>query len=210
MNPAMACQSKFLISYYVTSATTLLKVLDSLAKEHAENKNFLDAHMIAFLASKIGLRKESAIKEHKPYPALYKNREMQALITLAKAQEKLKIGKLPGLTCWVALRVAEMLEHIHSKDMRDNFIADVHRVLPEGQITFVIKATQNANYIIRDCKGHQQARMQYHKNALRIKKLLDAQALMNRARDNGMRIAISIALISFFCVLYYILYKYSH
>ncbi len=209
MNPALPCLSKFLLPYYVTSATAMLKVLDALAKEHAENKSFIDTHMIAFLAAKIGMRKESAIKEHKPYPELYRNKEMQALITLAKAQDKLKIGKLPGLTYWVSLRMAEMLEHIHSKEMRDNFITDIHRIMPEGKMMFVIKAFQNKNYIVRDCKGHQHARIKYHKNALQIKKLLDKTALSSKARHNGMRLAVSIALIGFFGVLYYVLYKYS-
>ena len=209
MNPALPCLSAFLVPYYITSATEMLKVLDTLAKEHADNKSFIDAHMIAFLAAKIGLRKESAIKEHKPYRELYQNREMQALITLAKAQDKLKIGKLPGLTYWVALRMAEMVEHIHSKDMRNNFINDIHRIMPEGKITFIIKALQNKNYIIRDCKGHEHARIKYHKNALQIKKLMDKNALKSRARHNGMRLAVSLSLIGFFCVLYYVLYKYS-
>lgn len=209
INPALPCMSRHVLPYHVTSAKELLLALDALAKEHAENNNFVDKHLIAFLAAKAGIRKEIKIKEHKLYPDLYNDSEVQALVILARAQDKAGIAKLPGLTHWVALRVAELLEHIHSTEIRRSFSRDVKTALPEGKISLILSILQNKDYIIRDCKGHLKAQQLYDKNKGSIKKLVNEDKLRKQAYNNGLRVAFILSQLLLFAVLYYVLKKYT-
>ncbi len=209
MNPSLPCLSKDYLPYHIISPKVMLKTLDALAKDHAGKRNFVDRHLIAFIAAKTGIRKEAKIREHKLYPKLYNDSEMQAMVMLARAQDKLKLGKLPGLTYWAGLRITEMIEEIHSSEMRRMFSRDLQAVLPEGRLSLVINVLKNKDYLARDFKGHHKAREQYHKNTRQISKLMDKDKLRERARNNGLRLACYISLFILFSVLYYLLHKYT-
>lgn len=209
LNPQLPCMSRDYLPYYAMSAKSLLQIMDRLAKERGHDKSLLDRHVISYLAARSGIFKEVKFPHLKPYPALYDNKELIAISIIATAQEKHKSLSLRGLSCWAALRLNELLDEIHSRDIRERISSDMQKVVSQGRVGLLLQAFLNKEYISRDQQGYLQAARFYEKNAKRIARLKDREAVWKRARQNGLKTAFLVSVFILFGVSYYLLNKYA-
>ncbi len=210
MNPQLPCMSRDYLPYYAMNAKVMLLILNQLAKQQAEEKSLVDRHLIAFIAARCGIRKEIKVKDFQTYPALYENKEFNAIVILARAQEKTKVGPLHGLCCWAGMRLIEMIEHFHSREVRNRYSEDIRRTLPHGKLSYLVRVLSNKEYIQQDSQGFLRAKAMYHKNQAKISRLKNKKRIWRRSMDSGLRIAFVIGLMILFGVCYYLLYKYTH
>jgi serine/threonine protein kinase len=203
VNAELPCMSRNYARYYALNVKTMLMVLESVAKEKAAHDKLYDKHLLAFIAARANINKEVKIKDFRDYPELQNNNELSSIVLLAMAQEKAKIESLPALCCWAGLRVAEMIEHFHSYEVRQHFSRDIQAILPRGRLSYLVRVLQNRDYIMRDVQGHQKAIATFQRNTARIAQFRDKAAIKRRAERGGLRVALGVSL-SILCVVTYI------
>lgn len=118
LNPTMPCNSPLLAGYYVSNLPTLLRVLDGRASKFASDRDPVDRHVAAFIASKTNMQHDIHLVELEAQPKLAKHPSMIALKLLGQAQKKANISYLPGLTHWLAARIFPSMDVIRSKTFK--------------------------------------------------------------------------------------------
>ncbi len=209
LNPTMPCMSRDYAHYHAITAKDLLIALNHEAHNKAASAKLTDKHVISFLAARTGIRKEIKPQEYDAYPELKNNLEFQSIIILAYAQDKTKLKSLPGLTTWSAMRLIQMIESFHSKEVRDAFSNDLKKVLPYGKISYIVRILRNKDYIEQDRKGYARSCIVYERNHHKILKLKNKKVLRTRATRGGIKTAFIISLLILFVVCYYLLSKYT-
>ncbi len=207
LNPTMPCMSRTYARYHSLSAKHLMRVLESLAKDHADDKLY-DKHMLAFLAARAGINKDMQVKDFRGYAQLQSSTELQTIMLLAAVQEKLKIDFLPALSCWAALKIAEMVEQFHGLDVRQSISRDMQAVLPRGKLTYLLRVLHNKEYITRDTQGHSKAVQVFVRNSTKIKYYKDKTMIANKAEESGQKFALSLSLIMLIISVYVVMMKY--
>jgi eukaryotic-like serine/threonine-protein kinase len=203
MNPTMPCLSKPYLPYHVTNAKTMLQVLDYEAC-NGKALALHDRHLMAFIAARAGIRKELKLTEFKDYPALYNSSALQAIVILARAQEKTKVGALHGVCTQAMLPIIELIESFYSVNVRESFSADLQTVLPKGNLSYLVRVLHNHEYIVRDREGYGLAKEKYARNTRRLHQLQDKRALFARAQEKGLRTAFCLSLMLLFGVCFHV------
>jgi eukaryotic-like serine/threonine-protein kinase len=208
LNPRLPCLSKDYLRYYATNAKSMLLVLDALAPTQMD-KSLTDPHLMAFIAARANIRKEVRLTDMTYMPDLAENKELQAIIMLARAQEKMKIASLPGLSCWAAKKIVEMIEQFKSQEIRTALSRDLATVLPSGKLSYLAGIVQNKEYIQKDCGGVIKATHIYRKNTLKIARLKDKKHIWKHAHRNGLTAAFLLSATILFGVCYYMMAKHA-
>ncbi len=209
LNPSLPCLSGPYLPYYAMNAKSLLLILDSDAAGGKEPP-LHDRHMMAFIASRAGIRKEVKIPEFKDYPEMYHSKTLQSLVILAKAQEKTRAVPLHGLSAHTMLHVSEMVELFHSRDIRASISRDLQMVLPKGNLAYLLRMLHNREYLANDRNGHRMAKERFTRNQVRLVELQDKRVLHHRSEAKGLYTAFFISLMILMAVSLEMMARYSH
>lgn len=209
LNPAMPCMSRNYEKYYSLSAKRQMLILEYLAKEKAaQQEKIYDKHLLCFLAARAGINKEMQVKNFPGYEQLKDNKELQSVLLLATIQERLKIESLPALTCWAALRIAEIIEQFHGLEVRQAISHDLQAVLPKGKLSYLIKILYNKEHINRDIEGYNRAIQLFMRGNAKIKRYKDKEKIAQKAQNDGQKFALSISFIILMAVSYGVMLKF--
>lgn len=168
LNPDMPCQSPMLSGHQVAGIPFLLATLDQLAPSLHGNEDPLDRHIAAFIASKASIQHEIKLHELAALPALATHRAVIALRLLAVAQQKTENLTLPGLTHWLAIRIAPALENIRSRTLRNHLKASLVEYARSGSLPLLADLVINPSYPAADQTGFSQAYGLYQANAMEM------------------------------------------
>jgi serine/threonine protein kinase len=208
LNPSLPCLSRNYLKYNSLSAKHMMLVLEGLAKEKSETDSLYDKHLISFLASRAGIKKDLPLGNFHGYAAFVSSNELKAIATLAIVQNKLKIESLPALSCWAALKIADLVEQFHGFEVRKAISRDLQAVLPKGNLLYLLKILQNSEYFGRDMGGHAAALQIFARNEIKIKQLRNKDKIENRANEIGEKIALSGGLLLLIFMFYVVGAKY--
>lgn len=207
LNPHIPCLSPLVREYHATNLKDFLLVMDAIAATKGMNDSFLDRHIAAFLTAKLSIFKSPQVNELREREDLANNEELKIIYLLAKAQERANV-KLPGLTLWVAQRVLNMVDQIHSRRFRETITSDIKRYVEEGMLSYVLQIFFNEKILGQDHSGFQQAWVVYQKNKSRIAGLKNRQKLRQKAAEKGFRLAGLVATMMMMYALYYVYQNY--
>lgn len=192
LNPALPCQSPMILKYFVTHELELLYLLESLPPEVTRAHDPVDAHIAAFLASKMDILKAINTSVDQ-FPHLKDNKHLKALALLAHAQRKHNNPPLPHLTRWCAQRLKPVLNMMHSKSLRDEMIEEIDKLSLKGNLALLHKLLTNVRIIKEDVDGFRRARMKYLYNTRKIEQLNRKGTLEERAERMGQKFASLVA-----------------
>lgn len=168
LNPDLPCQSPLLAGHQIATIPFLLATLDQLAPSMHGNEDPLDRHIAAFISSKANIQYEIKLHELSALPALASHRAVIALKLLAIAHQKTDNLTLPGLTHWLALRIAPALESIRSRTLRASLKQSLVERARSGSLPLLADLIINASYVTADQTGFSQAYGLYQANVLEI------------------------------------------
>lgn len=168
LNPDLPCQSPLFAGHQVANIPFLLATLDQLAPSLHGSEDPLDRHIAAFIAAKANIQYEIKLHELAALPSLAMHRSVIALRLLAIAHQKTDNLTLPGLTHWLALRIAPALESIRSRTLRTSLQASLVRCARSGSLPLLAEMVINSSYPAADQSGFSQAYSLYQANALEI------------------------------------------
>jgi hypothetical protein len=208
LNPTLPCLSRTYGKYNSLSAKHMMMVLESLAKDKADSENLYDKHLLAFLMARAGIKKDVQLGSFFGYSAFSGSNELKAIAILAAVQLKLKMDSLPALTCWAALKIADLIEQFHGLDVRRAISRDLQTVLPKGYLSYLLKILQNKEYFGRDMSGHAAALQVFARNQVKIKHFKDKDRIEKRANEVGEKIALSFSLLLLIFMFYVVGAKY--
>ncbi len=203
LNQTLPCLSRTYARYHSLSAKHMMLVLESSAKNHADDKLY-DKHMLAFLAARAGIVKDVKIKVN----GMQSSTELQAIMLLSSVQEKLKMDSLPALSCWAALKITDIIEQFHGLDVRQAISRDMQAVLPRGRLGYLLSVLYNKEHIARDVEGHSKAVRMFGRNNVRIKYYKDKAIIARKAEISGQKFALSLSVIMLLAVIYVVVEKY--
>lgn len=190
LNANMPCQSQLLVNYNILTLGELLRTLDVLAKRMGPDTSLIDRHIAAFIASRIDMGKDIKLNELSVIPQLARNQELVMLKILAKAQNKLDNKVLlPGLCTWAAMRVEQMLDHIHNRAFRRKLKLQLKPTAAAGYLNDVLGIIVNRDIATRDHSGFSHAIALYQVNNERVHKLQNPKVIDKMSNDLGGRIA---------------------
>lgn len=207
MNSALPCQSEILKPYALTDTSEVLRVLDMLARDHAASTSLDDPEIGAFLACKMNVMREQKIREN----LKLKTSSSDELITiniLAIAQHATVKQRLPGLSAWVAIRLSDYINHIHSRKTRSELRRQLVIAAKTGVLKSVLNVVFNGQVLQHDQKGFKEAGSQYKKSDLVVQRLQQKETFDRMVKNSGDRLSVSIGYILVLITSFILLFEY--
>lgn len=168
LNPGIKCISPLLAGLHVVSLPAMLRTLDKLAPRLHQDHDPIDKHIAAFIASHLNIQHEIYLTSLSAQPLLAKQQVIIALKLLASAQHKSGIAYLPGLTNWLALRIAPLLEVIRSRTLKHKLVSMLAGAARSGDIQKMAEIIIESGYAQAEANAFQQAVHNFRQNAADI------------------------------------------
>ncbi len=168
LNPNLPCLSPLCRGKYITGLTGLLKHLDKISPNFAASQDPMDAHIGAFLASKLGIQSEIKLHDLASAPTIATNKSLIALKLFAVAQHRSGNIELSGLTHWIASRILPSMQYLHSQTLRGRTLQMLLDEALEGRTQRLGDLLLDGEIINADQTGYQKAFRNYKNNAVRI------------------------------------------
>lgn len=164
LNPNIQCLSPLLAGKYVSNIGEMLKVLDQVAVQMPRDKDPIDEHVAAFIASKLNVTREIRLEELSTHNALANSRILFALKILAAAHRRSRVNKLMGLTHCIAIRILPLLEEIRSKTLKKKMIALLEKAAASGDLQKMEEIFIESGYNVVEDDAFRQAVYRYRRN----------------------------------------------
>ncbi len=174
LNPTLACQSSMLAQQYIIDIGQLLYFLNDNATKLAAGEA-VDRHIGAFLASKLELSQEIKLKVMRHLKDEKGKVQLVKLALLAFAQRKSNTGKLSGLGNWLASKLKNTIDSLHSRRLRKELGDELKVTAEQGNLENMLQLLCHNDYFQRDIEGFYEA----HRNYV----MLDSELKMIRARQ---------------------------
>lgn len=210
LNPYFPCQSPLLQGRHVTTLPQLLTSLDRIAPMKAHDHEPMDRHIAAFIASRLNIGKEVRIQELQSNRVLANHRALLTLKLLEQAQQKAGNPKLSGLSAWVAASLFSVIEHLHSKTLREQVIDMVSAFAPNGQLGPMMDLMRSTEYVARDKIGFDMASQKYLENTAALYTLESRRVIRTHAMQVGNRIAYYVSVGVLGLMLYFLFLNGGH
>ncbi|HEU5047152.1 MAG TPA: hypothetical protein VFT64_04830 [Rickettsiales bacterium] len=210
MYPSLPCQSRLLKGYHVTTLAELLEKLNIVAKQRAEQDDFMDRHIGGFIASRLDMGKEVRVTELDVLPKLAANPGLVGLKLLLRAQNKVENTIFPGLCTWVALKLEPILDNIHKRAIRTNMQKELVQAVATGNLKKIERLMLNANLFINDYNNFHDAMAAYQQRREQIASLKDGTVLRRHARIVGRGVSQTVSFGVCLLTIYYTLRMYFH
>jgi hypothetical protein len=155
LNPYAACLSPLLSGEYVTNVLELLIALDKIAESKHVEFFSIDRHIIAFIAAKLSLEKESEIKVLRDFPKLSDHPLIFGLCVLNLAQKSEPDIKLPSLCSILTTRIIELLgDSLHNVKFKQQIASSLTDVSISGNFSQIVHILSNQAPFIDDYNGY--------------------------------------------------------
>lgn len=168
LNPELPCLSPFCRGRHITNLTELLRHLDRIASTAAGGQDPVDAHLLAFLASKLNITNEIKLYDLAAIPEMAGNKTLIALKLMAIAQHRSGNIELPGLTHWITQRVLPSMQHLRSNTVRGRTLQMLLDEALEGRTQLLSDLLLDGEIVNADQGGFTKAVGSYRRNAERI------------------------------------------
>ena len=168
LNPNMPCMSPLCRGRHITTLPELLRHLDKIAPAMSGTQDPIDAHIAAFVASKLIITNEIKLYDLASVPLIANNKALIALKLFAVAQHRSGNIELPGLTHWIAQRVLPSMQHLRSNTMRGRTLQMLLDEALEGRTQLLGDLLLDGEIVNADNNGFQKAATNYKRNADRI------------------------------------------
>lgn len=193
MNHNLPCQSPMLDKHYISSLGSLLNYLDVIAEANMGERDPMDRHIAAFIASKINLPDDIRIKGMTSFPEVMKNTQIQMLGLLALAQAQSKTRALKNLAEWLHIRLEGVVKMLHGKTVQRELERNLERASRDGNLTILFQHATDPAIFKRDRANYQEARMQHKNLSHQIAHLEHQKNIERKAYEYGLRVAVTIS-----------------
>lgn len=204
LTPYFPCQSPLLEGKHVTTLHQLLIALDQLAPRLSKEHDPMDRHIAAFIASRLNLGKNVRIQELSTNRALASHRALVTLKLLEQAQQRASYIRLPGLSAWMAAGLLTVIEHIHSRTLREQVTTHIEACADGGQLRPMLDIMRSAEYVARDKLGFDMATLKYRQNMVALQTLANQRVIKTHSTQVGNRIGYYLSLVIFGVTLYFL------
>lgn len=185
LNPEMPCLSPLCRGRHITTLTALLKHLDRISASHAGSQDPIDAHIAAFLASKLMITSEIKLYDLSANPTIASNKALLALKLFAVAQHRAGNLELLGLTHWVAQRALPSMQFLRSSTVRGRTLQMLLDEALEGRTQRLGDLLLDGEIVNVDQTGFKQASTNYLRNANRIEHYRSGASVDNDSSHLG-------------------------
>ncbi len=189
-NPTLPCLSPMLNKFYITDLKELLEALDKIAAENM-NKDPIDRHIAAFIASRIDMRDDVNIRTIAEFE-ISKSPQVVMLALMVAAQTQSRAKNLKHLTEWVAGRLTTTLKKLHGNTIKKEMEKTLKRLAKEGDLSLLFKQISNPDYLKKDNFSFKEASRYYRELTDRINLLSHQENTEKLAYHYGLRVAVLI------------------
>lgn len=161
LNPTLPCQSPVLEGHYVLTLEDLYVALERVAGRQSVDKPLFDKHIMGFLASRLELTNEIRIKGLKRFPHMAVHPCIQSLALFVLGLKRASIRMLPQMTKAYSAQLSEVMEVLRSVSIREEIRTEYKRLIQDGSLGLLLKATSNPDYLIKDKMGYKRAIKEY-------------------------------------------------
>ena len=199
LNPLAPCESPALGRQWVTRLSELLPALELSAKQPTkENSPLVDAHLAAFIIARRDERLDVDISQLSS--ALSPSDAMSHLRLLARLQQKLHRGELPGLSKWAVAVSKPLLEVFSSRSRRERLAAALDEMSSAGQLSPIVTLMDNPAELSDDKRGLLAAKTRIQVIDASLQTIASAaEARPDRARRTAQEVAGALSLMA--CVI---------
>jgi hypothetical protein len=208
LNPGLPCLSPILNKHPALTLAELMEALDAAAREKAASDEPGDAHIQAFIASRLDMNREIKLHEMQSLPKLMTHPTLVMLKLLAFAQRKSGGKALQGLTHWIALKLLPLLDDMHHPSKRQKMSSDLRDAANTGSLEAVADLFFGGRTFEADIRDFQRAAADYAARKNQIATLKGASGLIHQAGVKGLGVAQSIAYGSCIATVYFTLKSY--
>lgn len=210
-NPALPCLSPLLRKMGICDLPSLLLALDSVSTSvKAATTDFMDAHIAAFIASKLDLGKEIKIHELEGVPEISSHPMLIGLKLFTRAQTAAHMPIVRGFTHWIALRFFPMLELIHRRVIRHRLQRQMKDAASSGKIASIASIILSPDAFLQDYHLFNKALTTYAARKQLIAKLNDPHERARHARMLGRAMAQLLAYGGCLFTIYFTTRSYYH
>jgi hypothetical protein len=202
LNPNVQCISPLLAGKYVANLPALLKTLDQLAPTLSRDKDPIDNHIAAFIASRLNINNEINLSELRAHPELAKNQIMVALKLLSAAQRKARIDDLSGLSHWVALRILPLLDGIRSRTLKRKLLNLLEKSANSGNLPKMAEVFIESGYAELEDNAFRRSMRKFQQNANEIIYYKNQSVIEEHSKLLGTNLAHYVAVAAFALSLY--------
>lgn len=209
LNPDMPCMSPLCRGRHITTLPGLLRHLDKIAPAMATSQDPIDAHIAAFLTSKLAITNEIKLYDLQATPGIANNQALVALKLFAVAQHRSGNIELAGLTHWIAQRALPSMQYIRSQTIRGRTLQMLLDEALEGRTQTLSDLLLDGEIVNVDNDGFQKAVNNYSRNADRIERYKRGTNLDYDAAHLGVNIAKIFAYMALLMSIYNIFMAYQ-
>ena len=192
LNPGLSCLSPLLRGHHVSNLTEALVALDEEARQRSPEE-LNEAHLAAFLASRLDLSQEIRIHELHGLPRLTANGTLIMLKLMAQAQRKTSERELKGLANWFGLKLLPLLDGMHSKSRQRKLQGDIKAIAARGSLEGLADLFFQSRMLEGDMRDFQKAVADYAARKQQIDMLERTSGLVAYAGEKGRGVAQSLA-----------------
>ncbi|MFQ6016994.1 MAG: hypothetical protein ACE5KF_02260 [Kiloniellaceae bacterium] len=182
-NPSWPCLSPLVEQECVCEIEDLLPALERRAKQGIPEQELVDAHVVAFCASRSKPFPDRILQELNDRNHLA-TRRLGMLHLLAEAQRSTKHEKFPALTEYVAGLLGPVVESYHNRAYRARLAKEIRRAAGKGDLRELLFLADSLEARVQDTKGFDLARAKYRNHARGIT-WLEKGGLTDRAHVLG-------------------------
>ncbi len=155
------CMSEMLDKYYVQSPEDLILAYEDMAQREMRLPFFFDRHIIAFLA----VRDYKVIGPHFiDLNSKDKYRVLTATLRIfSNIQKRSNVGKLPGLSSWLADEMKPLSEHFHDQELKKKIKKKLVKLGEGGDLSKILDLLDNVSTIETDNMGFRFAMEEYQR-----------------------------------------------
>lgn len=208
LNPGLPCLSPIFKNRPVFTLAELMVALDAAARDKAANDELGDAHIAAFVASRLDLAREIKLSELQAIPKLTTNTTLIMLKLLAQGQRKSGEHSLKGLSHWLALKLLPLLDDMRSRVRQRKLAVDLRDAANTGSLEAIADLFLGSHVFESDIRDFQASAAEYASRKNQIAMLKGKTGLIHEAGLTGLGVAQSIAYATCITTVYVALKSY--
>ncbi len=175
MNPFLHCLSPIVLNYRATSPAELLTALDAASERRDRQREPIDRHITAFLATRHRRMEEALFAQL--VPGSDPVRRVAALLSIfAEVQARFTVESVPGLCSWLASLMDPAFTRFHNRPRREAIREQVGKVASTGRLADLLRCIDDPEAIRQDALGFGAARRAHKIADAEIEKLRAAIA----------------------------------
>lgn len=169
ISPECPCLSEKLRKYYVRNPEDLLEAYDDMAQNGNNPVEFLDKHIIGFLAARdVKIIDPNFAELNAKEPFRY---VLGTLKTVSLLQRRSEWKLYPGISRWMSVYISPLYDRFHDRDMRESLKNRVNEVKEKGNLYKIVEIMDDPELIKRDHEWFMQALFNYKHLSRDVKEL---------------------------------------